>query len=441
LILWTKVNTGAYVMVGVAVYLACWAPLGSTDPSSTSGRGETLPLALQVLGLLLVAGGFLAFLRPHLNALYAVYLVLPLTLAIAWTLHHVVQAWRTGHSAKPRVAAACIYLASTLCVSALVFIAYFGIEAGRAYVSEQLAVLSRFHYQVALPSPGARGQYRGFNAYFWPQLPWLMTVTALYWLVTRRRRLAANAPRAAHAEARLAGLFLAGTLSVFVIYARGDEVHLVQGVLGAAAVLFGMFAVIDGAPRARPSAGNAARWGLAAVTGLAATTLVALPRGVDFYPTFGDWGSPRLAYLRYHAETDEREQELTVSMPYDEWDAHIDAAAMQVDQLTQAGEEVLVLSGAQLINYASDTRPAGGKHSHFFYLLRCGLLDRAAFLELMPRRTLEGLLTSPPRVVVWQGGDDAVLRALPELRQALRRTPYRFVSRWGPFAVWVRPTP
>ncbi len=441
LILWTKVNTGAYVMVGVAVYLACWAPLGSGDQRAPSRPSETLLRALQVLGLLLVTAGFHAFLLAHLNALYAVYLALPLTLSSVWTLQHVVQAWRVGRSAKPLLGAASLYLASTLLVWAFVFVVYFGVEGGRAYVTEQLGVLSRFHYQVALLPPGARGQYRGFNEYFWPQLPWLTTATAVYWLMTRRRRRTHDEAKAADAEARLAGLFLAGTLYVFVIYARGDEVHVVQGVLGAAVVLFGMFAVIDGAARARQSAGFAARWGLAVVTVLAATTLFARPRGIDFYPTSGDWGSPRLAYLRYHTEADARAQELPVGMPYDEWDAYIDATAQHVDQLTQDGEEVLVLGATQLINYASNTQPAGGKYSHFFYLLRCGLLDRAAFFELMPKETSERLLTAPPRVVVGQGGDDEVIEALPELKSALRRTPYRFVDRWGPFAVWVRPAP
>lgn len=181
------------------------------------------------------------------------------------------------------------------------------------------------------------------------------------------------------------------------------------------------------------------RWVLGAVTVLAMTTLFARPRSIDFDLTFGDWANPRLSYLRYHTEADARAQELPVGMDYDQWDSYIDATAQQVDELTQDGEEVLVLSAAQLINYASNTEPAGGKYSHFFYLLRCGLLDRAAFLELMPKETLRRLLSSPPRVVVWQGRDEAILQALPELQSALSRVRYRHVSRWGPFAIWVRP--
>lgn len=442
LLLWTKVNTGAYVLAGVAVYLACWAPLANQDPRSGSPPAETPLRAVQVLTVLLVAVGFVWFLLAHLNALYFVYLALPLIVALAWTLHHVVCEWRAGHSARSQLGAALVYGGSTLLVWAFVFVAYFGLAEGQAYVSEQLAVLSRFHYQVALPIPGARGQYRGFNEYFWPQLPCLTTALAVYWLMTRRRRHAERgAPSLSVAEARLAGLFLAGTLYGFVIYARGDEVHLVQGVLGAAVVLFGMLAVLDGVPRAGQTTGSVRRWGVAAVTMLAAATLFARPRRMDFDLTFGDWASPRLAYLRYHTEADARAEELPVGMDYDEWDSYIDATAQQVDRLTPDGEEVLVLGATQLINYASNTQPAGGKYSHFFYLLRCGLLDRAAFFELMPKETSQRLLAAPPRVVVWQGGDDDVILALPELKSALRRTPYRFVSRSGPFAVWVRPTP
>jgi hypothetical protein len=436
LLLWTKVNTGAYVLAGVAVYLACWAPQGEVAERASSRLSEALLRAVQGTGLLVVLVGFHWFLLAHLNALYFVYLSLPLLVASAWTGRHVSEAWRAGRSAKPQLRAAAVYVASTLLVSALVFVAYFGLEGGKAYVVEQLSVLSRFHYEAALLMPGAKGQYRGFNEYFWPQLPWLTTLTALYWLLTRRQRRAES-----DAEARLAGLFIAGTLYGFVIYARGDESHLVQGVLGSAVVLFAMLAVIDSEARVHDSKRSMGRWMLGAVTLLAAATLFARPRSIDFDLTFGDWANPRLSYLRYHTAADARAQELRLDMDYDDWDSYIDATAQKVDELTRDGEEVLVMSPAQLINYASNTEPAGGKYSHFFFLLRCGLLDRAAFYELMPKESVRRLLSSPPRVVVWQGDDRAIVEKLPELDSALRRARYRHVSRVGPFAIWVRDTP
>ncbi|HEY6557686.1 MAG TPA: hypothetical protein VI072_10450 [Polyangiaceae bacterium] len=442
LLLWTKVNTGAYVLAGVAVYLACWEPRADVVQRSSSRFSEAALRAVQGTGLVVVVVGFHWFLLAHLNALYFVYLSLPLLVGTVWTARHLSEAWRAGRSAKPQLAAGAVYVASTLAVWAVLFVAYFGLEGGKAYVSEQLSVLSRFHYQSALLMPGARGQYQGFNEYFWPQLPWLTTLTALYWLLTRhRRRAERDAAWLEHAEARLAGLFIAGTLYCFVIYARGDESHLVQGVLGAAVVLFAMLAVIDNDERSDESRRSMGRWMLGFVTVLGMATLFARPRSIDFDLTFGDWANPRLTYLRYHTEADVRARELPLAMNYDQWDSYIDATAQQVDELTQDGEEVLVLSAAQLINYASSTEPAGGKYSHFFYLLRCGLLDRAAFFELVPKETIGRLLSSPPRVVVLQDGDAAITEALPELHSALRRVRYRYVSRAGPFAIWVRATP
>jgi hypothetical protein len=106
--------------------------------------------------------------------------------------------------------------------------------------------------------------------------------------------------------------------------------------------------------------------------------------------------------------------------------------------LTEPGEEVLVLSGAQLVNYASNTRPAGGKYSHFFYMVQVGLLDRKAFLELMPASDFEALLRNPPRVVVLHDGDERILNTLPELLNAIVAKNYRRVGQWGYLSVYLR---
>jgi hypothetical protein len=203
-------------------------------------------------------------------------------------------------------------------------------------------------------------------------------------------------------------------------------------------VLFAMLGAADAATLTTPEKRRSVRIGTGAVTVLAAVTLFSPPAVQDFYFTEGEWTSPRLAYLRQHNERDTRAAELRVSWTYREWDEFIDLIALKLNHLTVPGEEVLVLGGTQLLNYASGTMPAGGKYSHLFYLLRCGLLNRESFLELMPEETLDRLLRDPPRIVVTEDGDDAVLAAIPELLQGFKRARYEFVSNAGPFAIYSR---
>ncbi|HMJ12984.1 MAG TPA: hypothetical protein VK524_16295, partial [Polyangiaceae bacterium] len=320
LLLWTKVNTGAYVLAGVALYLGYWAPLRGSQRAS-AGKSEKAVRVAQWLGLIFVALAFNAFIREHLNTLYFVYLSLPLLVALAWTVWHLDEQAAAGKSTRPNWIAAFAYVTGSLLVWAVVLLAYFGVEGGKGYLAEQWTVLSRFNYESALLPPGAKGQYRGFNRYFWPQLPWLTTGIALYWLFSRRKRRKVSSAAAFElAEARLAGLFIAGTLHGFVIYARGDEVHLVQGVVAAAVVLFGMLGVLQGVPLETRPRRIPRRWIVGLVTLLAAATIFAPPRLVDFSITFGDWASPRLSYLRYHSDRDDRADELPVGMTYAEWD-------------------------------------------------------------------------------------------------------------------------
>lgn len=442
LLLWTKVNTGAFALLGVAFYLFYWVPSARAGHAPELRLPVARPLrVLQVAGLALIGSALLGFMARHLISLYFVYLALPLLLLLGWTFRHVRGEWRIGGAAPARLRAALSYVGATLALWLLVLFAYFGFRGSAGYLAEQWAVLSRLHVESPLLAPGAKGQYHAFNVYCWPQLPWLLMGMVVDWLFTVRSARAEDRASLGVVNARVAGLFGVSTFHGFVMYARGDESHLIQIVLPAAVVLFAMLGAAESVELRAPATRRKMRLATAVITVLAAGTLFSPPVRADFAWRRGDWKSQHLAHLRQHTGRDMRAAELPVSWSYREWDEFIDRIAQKLDDLTAPGEEVLVLGGTQLLNYASGTAPAGGKYSHLFYLLRCGLLNRQTFLELMPEAVLDRLLRDPPRIVVTEDGDDAVLDALPELMTGFHRARYEFISNAGPFAIYSRIPP
>jgi hypothetical protein len=411
----------------------------SAVPRLSVSRLEKGLRVLQLAGLLAAFGMFHLFIRAHLLSLYFVYLSLPLCLVLYWTGRHVIREWRQARVTAPRLAVGSVYAVCTLATWAVLLLAFFGTHAWSAYIVEQIRVLSRLDIESPLPALGAHGQYPGFNRYYWPLLPWFVTAIVLDWLlISPQQQNLSRAEPFEIADARMAGLFTVVTLHSFVIYARGDESHLIQAVLPAAVIVFAMLPTVEVIEVSLPAKRARMRAITIGVTLIAVSTLVSLPSVSDFQLDRGDWSNPRLRYLRYHTPSDDRASELPVGMEYRQWDAYIDGASREVNALTRDGEEVLVLGGTQLLNYASNTLPAGGKYSHLFYMLRSGLLDRDSFLELMPEEVYARLLSDPPRVIVTQDGDDTVLEALPELSQTFRSSGYDFECRWGPFVIYTR---
>jgi hypothetical protein len=157
---------------------------------------------------------------------------------------------------------------------------------------------------------------------------------------------------------------------------------------------------------------------------------LSVPERRDYAWGAGDWGSPRLAHLRYHPSGDERDL-----------DVQTDQTARLVASMTTPGEAVLVLGRSELVNYASGTEPVGGYYRHYFYLLRTGILDRRRFLELVPSGTLRTLYDDPPRVLVDQADSGHLAAALPDIAAAISRHRYRLIAKRGVFRVYERPRP
>jgi len=107
-------------------------------------------------------------------------------------------------------------------------------------------------------------------------------------------------------------------------------------------------------------------------------------------------------------------------------------------QLAGDGEEVLVMSRSQLINFASHTQPAGGRYIHLLFLLRSGLMLPKDFRELVPKRDLDKLTVDPPRVIVTEFGDTLLMDALPELRRSVESGTYVIAAKSALFRVYVR---
>lgn len=431
---WIKVSTGAFSLAGTSFYLAFWLPRsGSRPPRAGSGRAAEAAFRLaQLASLAGIVIAFHLFLGPHFRVEYFAYLSLPLVLVAAWTAREIVGRWKRRESTEHHAVFVFVHVATAIGCWALYLLAHFGRSAA-PYLAEQVETIRRLRLETPFLAPSTVSPHAG--QYLWMRLPWLGTALGATWVVARIRT---GGESLRNVDATVAGLWAMVTLHAFVMVPRLDDAHLIQAVLPAVALLFVLAhrleGLLTGLPRARLWARSACALGsVVAVAGI-----LELPPRSAFAITAGDWNSPRLRYLTYHAHGNSDLGDVTFSgMSYAQWDHEIDEASRLIDSLTEDGEEVLITGRAQLLNYASNTTPFGGRYSHFFYLLRSGLLDRRAFLELVPREVVDRFLHDPPRVLVTDG--DRVLQdTFPEIEDALVRSNYRLVGRWRVVRVYLR---
>ena len=449
-LLWTKVTQGAFTLAGALFHLFYFdrEPTGSAGQSFEQKRAPA-SRALEVAGLVAYAAVFRMFISEHYGALYFWYLTLPLGLVLAAAAHRIFAERHERPPLTTRVKRTALYLLVTLAAWLAVWLAYFGPSEGTRYLAEQVRVLSRLNEARPFPAIGEPGTFGNFTRYYFPQLPWLVSLGFAAWLLLRTRPDRAN--KNPDAEASCAGAFALLTTNTFVIYARSDEAHLFVATVPASVVLcilverLEQLALRDrsvrpqGGDRKRDRRGRLiVRAGFAAICCIAALSLVSIPRLEQYALGTSDWGSPRLRHLRYHSPDSVI---FGTRTPERQLDIGTDAAARQLDALTQPGEEVLVLGRNQLLNFASDTRPVGGRYRHLFYLLREGVLDRKTFTELVPRSVLERLYEDPPRIMVDEIENRELVSALPELRDVLLRAGYRRTGEWGIFRFYERARP
>jgi hypothetical protein len=438
--LWIKVSAGAFLFVGVAFYFLYWLPAGAGSRARSPRGGSTIETSFRLaelagLGALLIV--FHAFMWKHVSVFYLVSSSLPLVVVCAWTSREVIERWRTGEPIAPRVRAASAYAASTVALWAAFLLAYFG-RSSRPYLVEQFRTFQRLRLETPFSTLGMEGEHHGFARWHWAELPWLVTVAGVGWLFLRFGRVGnGTAKPAPAADATIAGLWAMSSIHSFVTYPRSDDSHLVQAVVPAAPVLFVLLFHLEGW-LSSSRALSFARRALVGAAVLYASTIITLPPRSAFAMTFGDWKSPRLRYLTYHSHgNSDLGDGVFAGKSYAEWDSDLDQAAQTIDSLAGDGEEVLVLGRAQILNYASNTKPFGGRYSHFFHLARYRLLDAKGFRELVPADAMARLTRTPPRLFVLDG-DSTLVEAVPEIGASLARGRYLMVGRSGPIRVYQR---
>jgi len=414
---WVKLNAGAFLLAGGLFYCFYWLP------GSRGRRGSPAPAWLRgaaYAGLAAYGAVFLLFVRSGWQELFFYYLVAPLVAALALTLTEVRTRPPDRAAALHRLRAWGVFLGSALGVIAAFFLGYFGPEGGLVYAQEIGAILARLDYEAPFPRLGEAGRYVGFNEYYWPQLPWLVSLSFLAAAGLARRRTSGTEGTGAGARATLAGLFALFTLQTFVIYSRADESHLVQAAWPAVPALFVMLGSV------RNALGRPLWTGLAVTAGTFAMTLPLIairPEGYRVRP--GDWHSPHLRHLDFHPPKEDSPY-LAQDSPHisnRDWDIAANRVARHVDRLTPDGSEVLVTARNELIQLNSNTRAVGGRHRYLFYLLKQGLLSGEEFRELVPDAVIRSLVRDPPRVIVHGYGRRTaeIFEALPELHERFRR--------------------
>jgi hypothetical protein len=101
-------------------------------------------------------------------------------------------------------------------------------------------------------------------------------------------------------------------------------------------------------------------------------------------------------------------------------DHTVDRAARYLDEISDEGSVIWVLTNQEILNFLSRTRPAGGRYKYVFYLAKAGFIGPADFQDLVPEEVRSDLLADPPHIVVTRTpGKPRFIGAMPELESVL----------------------
>lgn len=414
---WTKLNTGMYLLAGGLFSYFFWMPVafGGEGETRKSARADAWLLRARVAGAVGYGLLFTLYIRQHFNGWFFLHLTVPLCVGLGWALVAVVRRTTGGVPARAHLVPWLAYLVTTVTLSLLVLFGYYGRHTGR-YVKELVGILSSIKYTAPFPPLGRPGYYIGLNDYYWLQLPLLLTALYVVWTLFAEK----HGPRAFGAgwprrRAQISSLFVLITLHSFVMYARADETHIYQMLVLAVPVLFIVLAQLEAFLYARWAP---ARYQLRLLLGplalMYAQSLLVIPDASLFDLSVSDWHNPKLRHLRYRPEHNLHVRNVSADVTDHEWDATEDAADEYVKSISLPGEDVLLLVSNRLLYFNSNTRPIGGRYHFFFYLASVGLLDRAGFDRLVPREVVQDILDRPPRVIVSSIGFVPLAELFPE---------------------------
>lgn len=426
LVVWIKANAGLFLLAAGLLYGFCWTTAAPKTDGTNLARWQGSFRAAQWLGLTAYALVFGAFMREHFDRFFFLYLAVPLALALGAAALRVAEARRGGEPIGAPLRAWAILLTTFVGLSAAFALSYFGIGPALDYAAEQAKLLSSFSRAARLPPLGEPGPRVGFNEWYWLQLPWLVTATYAAWWATAARRAAPETRSALH------GLFLFFALASFVIYSRADEPHVLQAVLAGVPVLFVYLSHLESVFPAAWRTGL--RVGLAALALAYGSTLFFGP-DPDVPPPRG-WSQASMRPIHYRPYPHHRH-----SVPPETQrriDQAVDEAAHYLDEISEDGSVVWILTNQEMLNFLSRTRPAGGRYKYVFYLIKTGLIAPVDFEALMPETVRSDLLADPPRIVVTSArGKPKLIAAMPELEPVLASR-YRKDRRFGRLQVLVR---
>jgi hypothetical protein len=423
--IWVKVNSGLFVLYGGLFYLFYWLPPpAGTEPSAFDRRWQKIFRYLRAAGLVAYAGVFYLYLRKNFDGWYFVYLTGPLWIGLLWT-------WRNEEIGKGQDVAVThhfrawgSYLGTCLIT---VLIVLFGVARTDAlrYLKEQSDIFIPLRYEQPFPLLGVPDEFVGFNENFWPQLPWLLTLVFLAWMLLqyRRREVDTFGNDWREEEGRAVGIYMMSTLYLYVLYSRADETHIFQAMIGVPLAVPLLLRQIEAlCLRSTEQRSLVLRAGMTATLVAWGSTLVVRPGFAVFDLSTGQRSHPKLRYLYYRELNNPYVRDFSPDITDNEWDRTMDAAARYVDSRTADGEIVLVLDANRLFHIVSNTRPVGGRHHFYFYMISTRLFDRPGFELSVPRSVIQKILDHPPPIVI--GATERippVAKAFPEIQNLIER--------------------
>lgn len=420
-VLWTKLNTGFFLLAGGLFYYFYWAPVPArfSSPIKPVQTGDSVRTRhfrfVQYFGLVAYGAVFFAYIWRHFNYMYFLYLCMPMLIGLGWTLREIQTRQRANQPVVHHIEMWLIFAVSTFLGWVTFFLAYYGPSGGLDYLSEQFKILTSITYEQPFLAPGAKSYYQAFSSFYWLQLPWLATALFCLWMALRHRKAKPQGDRDASrlADIQMGGLWLFFTMHSFVIYPRSDEAHMFQAIIATVPILFLILFHLEKLVVRRRL--KLFRSTTALAVGLACSTLAIVPTFKVFADDPGDWYGARMRYLKYRPKKLEGVGNTSPNITDHNWDIVTNRTSICVDMLTKDGEEVLVLTSNQLVNYISKTIPFGEGYRYLFYLMINDLLDRETLESIIPERIRYRLLHQPPRVIVSAMGLQPMQRYYPEL--------------------------
>ncbi|HEY6559634.1 MAG TPA: hypothetical protein VI072_20270 [Polyangiaceae bacterium] len=431
LVLWSKLNTGIYLFAGGLFVLFYFNPGALSEPAESPAPLAAWFRRLRIAGALGYAAFFTNYVREFFGVLYFVYLIVPLYLVLGYALYTSWTQRPSEESARAQLKTFGLYLGTTLGLSLVILLGYYR-QGAALYMQEMAGIVATMNYHYPFPPVGKQWFFLGYNENYWPQLPWLVTLSFCVWLVVQRRlgerSFAGEWPKR---RAQMPALVVLATLCTYLLYPRGDDIHIFQALLLVVPALFMAFYQLDVFFRHwRPKLAAYYRPVFGAASVLYAATLWDWPTRDELSFGPGDYENPRLEYLDYRPPTNPKIRSFAPQVKDDEWDRTVDQAARYIDSITEENERVFVFCDIRFLNFASRTAAVGGRYVYYIYLISVRLLDRAGFDKLAPPSVVQEIMTNPPRVMVTRGDQEAFVPQFPDLR-AFRDRYYDATKRFG----------